>query len=138
MTMANQWVGWGNLTRDPEIRFFESGSQVANCGLAVNKKWTNKKGETEESVEFFDLAIWGETAARVAESLSKGDRVMVVGNLRIRRVQDEAQKNVQYHEIVVEEIGPTLRWASATLVRAPKKDTQRSDSPAAYDNTAQF
>ena len=82
--------------------------------------------------------IWGETADRVAESLSKGDRVMVVGNLRIRRVQDEAQKNVQYHEIVVEEIGPTLRWASATLTKAPKKDAQRSDTAPAYDNTDPF
>jgi len=137
--MANQWVGWGNLTRDPEIRYFESGTSVANCGLAVNKRWTNKKGEVEESVDFFDLAIWAEQGENLAGSLGKGDRVVVIGNLRIRRVEDENGGAArQYHEIVVEEIGPTLRWASATLVRAPKKDAQRSDTAPAYDNTDPF
>lgn len=128
MTIANQWVGWGNLTRDPEIRYFESGSSVANCGLAVNKRWTNKKGEVEESVDFFDLAIWGETGENVAGSLGKGDRVMVVGNLRIRRVEDEDGKNRQFHEIVVEEIGPTLRWATVNVMKTPKKENGASVS----------
>jgi len=127
MSMANQWVGWGNLTRDPEIRYFESGTSVANCGLAVNKRWTNKKGEVEESVDFFDLAIWAEQGENMAGSLGKGDRVVVVGNLRIRRVEDEGGGAArQYHEIVVEEIGPTMRFATVEVKKTPKKQTDPS------------
>jgi single-strand DNA-binding protein len=131
MSMANQWVGWGNLTRDPEIRYFESGTSVANCGLAVNKRWTNKKGEIEESVDFFDLAIWADQGENVAGSLSKGDRVMVVGNLRIRRVEDPGGGAArQYPEIVVEEIGPTMRFATVDISRTPKKAKPSSSDPS--------
>ena len=127
MTRANQWVGWGNLTRDPEIRYFESGTSVANCGLAVNKRWTNKKGEVEESVDFLDLAIWAEQGENVAGSLSKGDRVMVVGDLRIRKVEDtNGGAARQYHEIVVEEIGPTMRLATVVITKTPKKQVDSS------------
>jgi single-strand DNA-binding protein len=127
MTRANQWVGWGNLTRDPEIRYFESGTSVANCGLAVNKRWTNKKGEVEESVDFLDLAIWAEQGENVAGSLSKGDRVMVVGDLRIRKVEDtNGGAARQYHEIVVEEIGPTMRFATVVITKTPKKQVDSS------------
>ena len=127
MTRANQWVGWGNLTRDPEIRYFESGTSVANCGLAVNKRWTNKKGEVEESVDFLDLAIWAEQGENVAGSLSKGDRVMVVGDLRIRKVEDTSGGAArQYHEIVVEEIGPTMRFATVVITKTPKKQVDSS------------
>ena len=57
--MSNQWIGWGNLTREPELRYFENGSAVCNTGMAINKTWTNDKGEKQESVEFLDLSIWG-------------------------------------------------------------------------------
>jgi len=127
MARANQWIGWGNLTRDPEIRYFESGTSVANCGLAVNKRWTNKKGEVEESVDFLDLAIWAEQGENVAGSLSKGDRVMVVGDLRIRKVEDTSGGAArQYHEIVVEEIGPTMRFATVVITKTPKKQVDSS------------
>ena len=133
MSMANQWVGWGNLTRDPEIRYFESGTSVANCGLAVNKRWTNKKtGNVEESVEFFDLVIWGDPGENVAASLGKGDRIMVVGNLRIRRVEGDDGTSRQFHEIVVEEVGPTLRWATVVVTKTPKKNGEADPSHANF------
>ena len=112
MSMANQWVGWGNLTRDPEIRYFESGTSVANCG-------------------FFDLAIWADQGENVAGSLSKGDRVMVVGNLRIRRVEDPGGGAArQYPEVVVEEIGPTMRFATVDISKTPKKAKPSSSDPS--------
>ncbi len=133
MSMANQWVGWGNLTRDPEIRYFESGSSVANSSIAVNKRWTDKAGKPQESVEFFDLSVWGDTGENMAESLSKGDRVMVVGNLKIRRVEGDDGNSRQYHEINVEEIGPTLRWATMNVVKNEKKtDSVADPSHAPY------
>ena len=119
--MSNTWIGWGNLTRDRELRYFESGTNVCNTGLAINKKWTNKKGVEQESTEFFDLSIWGKMGENVAESCSSGDRVMVAGVVKIRRVEDESGKTRQFTEINVNEIGPTLRWATTTQNKNPRE-----------------
>ena len=125
MIMNNNWYGVGNLTRDPELRYFESGTNVCNTGLAINNKWTDKKtGQENESTEFFDLSIWGKMGENVAESCSSGDRVMVAGVVKIRRVEDEAGKTRQFTEINVTEIGPTLRWATTSQSKNPKDNGQ--------------
>jgi single-strand DNA-binding protein len=122
--MSNQWIGWGNLTREPELRYFENGSAVCNTGMAINKTWTNDKGEKQESVEFLDLSIWGKMGENVAESLKKGDRVLVVGAVKIRRVEQEDGTKRQFAEINVKEIGTTLRWA--TCISNKNERTQES------------
>ena len=122
MSQANQMVCWGNLTRDPELRYFENGSAVCNTGVAINKTWTDPKGVKQESTEFFDLSVWGKMGEYVAESFSRGDRVMVVGSLKIRRVEGDDGTKRQFAEINVEEIGPTLRWATTTQIKNPKGD----------------
>jgi len=123
--MNNNWYGVGNLTRDPELRYFESGTNVCNTGLAINNKWTDKKtGQENESTEFFDLSIWGKMGENVAESCGSGDRVMVAGVVKIRRVEDEAGKTRQFTEINVTEIGPTLRWATTSQSKNPKDNGQ--------------
>ena len=131
MSHANQWVGWGNLTRPPELRILQSGVAVANCGLAVNRSWTDKSsGKLKEETDFFDLSIYGDAAENVCTSLEKGDRVIVVGRIRINRVEDPnggAQR--QYTEINVEEIGPTLRWAETEIRKNKKKDSVSSPHP---------
>jgi single-strand DNA-binding protein len=119
-----QWCGWGNLTKDPELRYFENDSCVCNTGLAINKVWTDNKGQKQESVEFLDLSIWGKMGENVAESLKKGDRVMVVGQIKIRRVEQDDGSKRQFAEINVKEIGPTLRWATTTQMRNPKEDSK--------------
>ena len=118
-----QWCGWGNLTKDPELRYFESDTCVCNTGLAINKVWTDSKGQKQESVEFLDLSIWGKMGENVAESLSKGDRVMVVGQIKIRRVEQDDGSKRQFAEINVKEIGPTLRWATTTQAKNPKENS---------------
>ena len=131
MSQANQWVGWGNITRDPELRYFENGNTVCNTGIAINKTWTdNKTGQQKESVEFVDLSIWGKMGENVSESLSSGDRVMVVGTLKIRRVDTDDGGKKQYHEISVEEIGPTLRWATCEQTRNEKGASKGNSSTA--------
>ena len=120
MSQANQMVCWGNLTRDPELRYFENGSAVCNTGMAINKTWTDPQGKKQESTEFFDLSIWGKMGENVAESFSRGDRVMVVGSLKIRRVEGDDGTKKQYPEINVEEIGPTFRWATTTQAKNAK------------------
>ena len=122
MSQANQMVCWGNLTRDAELRYFENGTSVCNTGIAINKTWTDPKGQKQESTEFFDLSIWGKMGENVAESLSRGDRVLVVGSLKIRRVEGDDGTKRQFAEINVEEIGPTCRWATTTQAKNPKSD----------------
>ena len=122
MSQANQMVCWGNLTRDPELRYFENGSAVCNTGIAINKSWTNPQGQKQESTEFFDLSIWGKMGENAAESLVRGDRVMVVGSLKIRRVESDDGSKRQFAEINVEEIGPTMRWAITSAVKNSKED----------------
>ena len=117
-----QWCGWGNLTKDPELRYFENDSCVCNTGLAINKVWTDNKGQKQESVEFLDLSIWGKMGENVAESLSRGDRVLVVGSLKIRRVEGDDGTKRQYPEINVEEIGSTLRWATSDTHKNAKSN----------------
>jgi single-strand DNA-binding protein len=129
MSQANQMICWGNLTRDPELRYFENGSAVCNTAVAINKTWTDKSGKEQESTEFFDLSIWGKMGENVAESFGRGDRVMVVGHLKIRRVESDDGVKKQFPEINVEEIGPTLRWATTTQTKNPKG----SKSPTSTD-----
>ena len=131
MSQANQMVCWGNLTRDPELRYFENGSAVCNTGMAINKTWTDPQGKKQESTEFFDLSIWGKMGENVAESFGRGDRVMVVGSLKIRRVEGDDGTKKQYPEINVEEIGPTLRWCTTTQV----KNAKGSSSGGTYATT---
>lgn len=131
MSQANQMVCWGNLTRDPELRYFENGSAVCNTGMAINKTWTDPQGKKQESTEFFDLSVWGKMGENVAESFNRGDRVMVVGSLKIRRVEGDDGSKKQFPEINVEEIGPTLRWATTTQTKNPKDQTSGSSNRGA-------
>ena len=72
----------GNATRDPELRFTPSGQPVATFGLAVNRRWQNRQTQQwEEAVSYFDIVCWGQLAENVAESITKGTRLMVTGRL---------------------------------------------------------
>ena len=72
----------GNVTRDPELRFTPSGQAVASFGLAVNRRWQNRQTqEWEEATSFFDIVCWGQLGENVAESVSKGTRLIVTGRL---------------------------------------------------------
>ena len=133
MSQANQMVCWGNLTRDAELRYFENGSSVCNTGIAINKKWTDPQGKEQESTEFFDLSIWGKMGENVAESLSRGDRVLVVGSLKIRRVESDDGTKHQYPQIDVDEIGATLRWATTETTKNPKGTNGAMPKPVYKD-----
>jgi single-strand DNA-binding protein len=122
VSQANQMVCWGNLTRDPEIRYFEDENSVTNTGMAINKSWTDPKGKKQESQQFFDLSIYGKMGENVVESMSVGDRVMVVGSLNIKRVEDPDGSKKVYPQINVEEIGHTVRWATTTVTKNPKAE----------------
>jgi single-strand DNA-binding protein len=112
----------GNLTREPEIRFFQGDKAVVNTGLAINKSFKNASGEWQEDTDFVDLSIWQNAGAEnVANSLTKGDRVIVSGVLKQNTWQTDSGENRSKVEITVLEIGPTLKWAEVQITKNPKK-----------------
>lgn len=83
MASYNRVILLGNLTRDPELKFLPNGSSVANFGLAVSDRYTDRQsGEQKESVCFVDVAAWGRQAEIVNEYLSKGSPVFLEGSLK--------------------------------------------------------
>jgi len=113
----------GNCTRDPELRFTPSGQAVATFGVAVNRRWQNRQTqEWEEAVSFFDVTCWGQMAENACESLQKGSRVIVTGRLDQRSWETEAGEKRSKVEIVADEVGPSLRYATATVQRNERRD----------------
>ena len=108
----------GNLTRDPELRFTQSGQARAVLGIAVNRRWQNRQtNEWEEQVSFFNVVCWREMAENVSETLTRGMRVIVNGRLEQRSWDTQEGEKRSVVEIVADEIGPSLRWASAEVNR---------------------
>jgi len=117
----------GNITREPELRFTPSGAAVANFGLAVNRRWKNQQTqEWEEQVSFFDVTAWREMAENLVESLPKGTRVVVLGRLDQRSWETEDGDKRSKIEIVADEVAPSLRWATAQVVRNERSDGDNS------------
>ncbi len=116
MAYDNTVTVTGNITRDPELRYTNNSFAVANFGLAWNQK--DKNGE--ESTSFFDVTCWRDLAEHVAESLTKGDRVVVHGRLDQNSwVNNEGDKRSKV-QIVADDIAASLRWANINIDKAAK------------------
>jgi len=122
MANGNTVTVVGNVTRDPELRFTSSGQAVATFGLAVNRRWQNRNNEWEESTSFFDVTCWAQMAENVAESVPKGARVVVTGRLDQRSWETQDGDKRSKVEIVADEIGPSLRWATAQVVKNERRE----------------
>lgn len=111
----------GNLTRDPELRYTPGGTAVCNFGLAWNPpgKKNDRGGYDDQDPHFFDVSCWAELAEHVAE-LGKGIRVTVVGNLEYRSWEDKDGGKRSKVEIRADEVGPSLRWATADIVKTER------------------
>jgi single-strand DNA-binding protein len=111
----------GNITRDPELRYTGSGRSVTTFGVAVNRRWQNRQsGEWEEQVSFFNISAWGDLGENAAASCPKGTRVIVTGRLEQRSYETQQGEKRSVVEIVADEIGPSLRWAQATVNRTER------------------
>lgn len=118
----NTIVLTGNATRDPELRYTNSGIPVANFGLAVNRRWRNSQtNEWEEETSFIDVKVWKQVAENVAESVGKGDRVTVIGRMD-QETWDDKETGEPRSKIVVvaDEVCVSLRWATAQITKNPK------------------
>ena len=103
----------GNLTDDPEVRYTEGGVARAVFRVAVS-------GRREQEASFFTVVVWRDQAEHAAGSLSKGGRVVVVGRLQQRSWTAEDGSARSVVEVLAEELGPSLQWATATTTRATR------------------
>jgi single-strand DNA-binding protein len=112
----------GNITRDPELRYTPTGAATCQFGLAVNRRWQNRQtSEWEEATSFFNVVAWREMAENAGESLTKGARVIVSGRLEQRSWETPDGEKRSVVEVVADEIGPSLRWATAQVVRNERR-----------------
>ena len=112
----------GNLTADPELRFTPSGAAVANFTVASTPRTFDRQANEWKDGEalFLRCSIWRQAAENVAESLTKGARVVVTGRLKQRSYETKEGEKRQVVELEVDEIGPSLRYATAKVTRAAR------------------
>ena len=116
----------GNLTSDPELRFTPSGSAVANFTIASTPRTFDRQSNEWKDGEtlFLRASIWREAAENVAESLTKGMRVLVQGRLKSRTYDTKEGEKRTVMELEVDEIGPSLRYANAKVNRTQRSGAQ--------------
>jgi single-strand DNA-binding protein len=111
----------GNMTRDPELTFIASGSALCKFSIADNQKKLNG----EEVAHYFDCVAWSDLAENIAESFSKGQRVIVHGRLKQDRWENKDGENRQKVEITVEDAGHALKWATSVATKNAAPGKQR-------------
>ena len=116
----------GNLVADPELRFTASNIPVANFRIASTPRAYNKDtGQWEDGEALFlTCNVWRQAAENVTQSLTKGTRVIVNGRLRQRGWQTKEGEQRTSYEIEVDEVGPSLTFATATVQRTPRSTNQ--------------
>ncbi len=118
MANENQVTIVGNLTDDPELRYTPNGAAVANFRVAVNRRFQDASGQWKDGeTSYFRINAWRTLAENVAESLTKGSRVIVSGRLRSRSWETPEGETRSAVEIEADEVGPSLRWATAKVER---------------------
>jgi len=118
----------GNLTDNPELTYTPNGAAVANFRLAVTPRVRDGNGWKDGDTSFFRITAWRDLAEHLADSLAKGDRVIVLGQLKTRSWETPEGDKRSVVEVTAEEAGPSLRWAIAKPERATKATTNRGQT----------
>lgn len=112
----------GNLGDDPELRYTPNGVAVCSLSVAVASRYLKDGEWVDGETTWIRAQCWRELAENVAESLSKGARVIIAGKLQTRSWETEGGEKRSVLEIQAEEVGPSLRWATAAVTRQKKGD----------------
>ncbi|MHC9046729.1 single-stranded DNA-binding protein [Microbacterium saperdae] len=125
----------GNLTADPELRFTQGGVPVVNLTIASTARVADREagGYKDGDSLFLKAVAWREYAEHIAGSLSKGIRVIAQGRLRQRSFQDREGNQRTAFELEIDEIGPSLRFATAQVSRVAGTAGQRPPAALAGD-----
>jgi single-strand DNA-binding protein len=104
MSDLNKWIGSGRVTRDTELRRLANGTAVADVGMCSNRTYYNKeKNEKIEEPTFTDVTLWGKQAENLAQYLTKGTQLTVVGRLKLETWETDGQKRSKL-KVVAEEV----------------------------------
>lgn len=127
MNNLNQIYLLGNLTRDPEIKYTNEGTAIVEMGIAVNKKWKDSNGEDMEIVDFFNISAWNSLAENCANTLKKGDRVMISGHLNLRSWENKEGKKYNIININADVIGASLEFSSLKILDKKNKKIKKNE-----------
>lgn len=138
--MAGTTTIVGNLTREPEIRYTREGQATAQLSVAVNRRWLDRATqEWQESTSYFDCIAWRDLAENCALTLAKGMRVVIVGRLEQRTWETDDGEKRSKVEIQVEDVGTSLRFATADVHRVERRAPDATpDELAAAEADAQL
>ena len=112
----------GRATADAELRFTPSGQAVASLNVAVNHRRYNKQTNEweDDGADFYGVSVWREQAEHVAESITKGTEVIIVGTLKSRSYDDRDGNKRTVWEITADHVGPSLRYATARVTKTDR------------------
>lgn len=127
--MSNHITVVGNLVRDIELRYTQGGRAVGNTAVASERRY-QANGEWQSETSFFNLTLWGELAENVAASLAKGHRVVVSGRLEQRQYETKEGEKRSAFDIIVDEMGPSLRWARCEVEKITRTGANQPDQPS--------
>lgn len=129
----------GNIVAEPELRFTPAGAAVCNFRVASTPRTYNKQTQQWEDGEamFLTCNAWKQLGENTAESLAKGMRVIVTGKLKQRSFQNREGDNRSVFEIDVEEVGPSLRYATTQVNRNPREGGQQTPNQQQAQQNAQ-
>ena len=137
MASVNKVILIGNLGRDPELRYTQSGQAVANFTLATNERFANKSGEQQERTEWHRIVAWGKTGELCAQYLSKGRSVYIEGRLQTREWEDKEGQKRSTTEIVAQNVtflGGPRTGAHGRRGRRGRRPQRESSAPPASDD----
>jgi single-strand DNA-binding protein len=121
MAADNHTTIIGNLVEDPEVRFTQSGIAVTNLRVAVTQRVQQDGQWRDGETSFFKVYVWRGQAENLANSLAKGDRVMVTGRLRQRSWETPEGEKRSVTELEADEVGASLKWATAKVERTSQR-----------------
>jgi len=131
MASENQVTIVGNLTDDPELRYTPNGAAVAKFRVAVNRRFKDESGQWKDGeTSYFSVNAWRSLAENCAETLTRGTRVVVSGRLQMRSWETQEGDKRTVVEIEADEVGPSLRWATAKVERQGRSGGSGDWAPA--------
>jgi len=101
---VNKVILVGNLGKDPEVRYTQTGSAVANFSIATSEQWNDRDGKKQERTEWHNIVVWGKQAEHCGQYLSKGRQVYIEGSIRTRSYDDKSGNKRYITEIVAQRI----------------------------------
>jgi len=129
MASDNQVTLVGNLTDDPELRYTPNGAAVCKFRIAVNRRIQDGAGNWKDGeASYFSINCWRGLAENAAESLTRGTRVIVAGRLQFRSWENQEGEKRSAVEVEADEVGPSLKWATAKIERQTRSSSATSGS----------